>query len=94
MTISRRRFVGGVAGAGIASLAAPHVALAQNSGPIRIGLLAAKTGPLASGGIDMDLVEGSLERAIRHLRRAILEPGLGEAVEVGRTVHARCSREA
>jgi len=29
--------------------------LAQNSGPIRIGLLAAKTGPLASGGIDMEL---------------------------------------
>ena len=55
MTISRRKFVGGVAGAGIASMAAPHLSFAQNSGPIRIGLLAAKTGPLASGGIDMDL---------------------------------------
>ena len=55
MTISRRQFVGGVAGAGIASVAAPHLALAQNSGLVRIGLLAAKTGPLASGGIDMDL---------------------------------------
>jgi len=55
MTISRRQFVGGVAGAGIASVAFPHRALAQNSGPVRIGLLAAKTGPLASGGIDMDL---------------------------------------
>jgi branched-chain amino acid transport system substrate-binding protein len=55
MTISRRQFVGGVAGAGIASVAAPHRVLAQSSGPIRIGLLAAKTGPLASGGIDMDL---------------------------------------
>src|SRR5665213_1950726 len=55
MTISRRRFVGGVAGAGIASMAAPRLVLAQNSGPIRIGLLAAKTGPLASGGIDMEL---------------------------------------
>jgi len=53
MMISRRQFVGGVAGAGIASLAAPNVVLAQD--PIRIGLLAAKTGPLASGGIDMDL---------------------------------------
>jgi branched-chain amino acid transport system substrate-binding protein len=55
MTISRRRFVGSVAGAGIASLTAPHLGFAQNSGPIRIGLLAAKTGPLASGGIDMEL---------------------------------------
>src|SRR6202051_1776167 len=55
MTISRRRFVGSVAGAGIASMAAPHLVFAQNSGPIRVGLLAAKTGPLASGGIDMDL---------------------------------------
>src|SRR5665647_2734632 len=55
MTITRRQFVGGVAGAGIASIAAPYLAVAQNSGPIRVGLLAAKTGPLASGGIDMDL---------------------------------------
>src|SRR5258708_1150279 len=55
MTISRRRFVGSVAGAGIASIAAPNLAFAQSSGPIRVGMLAAKTGPLASGGIDMDL---------------------------------------
>jgi branched-chain amino acid transport system substrate-binding protein len=55
MTISRRQFVGSVAGAGIASMAAPGRVLAQNSGPIRIGLLAVKTGPLASGGIDMEL---------------------------------------
>src|SRR5690242_21705959 len=55
MTVSRRQFVSGVAGAGVASLAAPNFALAQGSGPIRIGLLAAKTGPLASGGIDMEL---------------------------------------
>src|ERR1700726_5119921 len=55
MTISRRQFVGGVAGAGIASIAAPNIVFAQNNGPIRVGLLAAKTGPLASGGIDMEL---------------------------------------
>src|SRR5438477_4279007 len=55
MTMSRRQFVGSVAGAGITSLAAPHFLSAQPSEPIRIGLLAAKTGPLASGGIDMDL---------------------------------------
>src|ERR1700760_4065193 len=55
MTISRRQFVGGVAGAGVASMASPRIALAQGNDPIRVGLLAAKTGPLASGGIDMDL---------------------------------------
>jgi branched-chain amino acid transport system substrate-binding protein len=55
MTISRRQFVSGIAGAGFASLAAPNLAFAQAAGPIRIGLLAAKTGPLASGGIDMEL---------------------------------------
>jgi len=53
--MSRRRFVGGVAGAGLTSLAAPRLVLAQGAEPIRIGLLAAKTGPLASGGIDMDI---------------------------------------
>jgi len=55
MTISRRQFVSGVAGAGVASLTGPHLAFGQSGEPIRIGLLAAKTGPLASGGIDMDL---------------------------------------
>ena len=55
MTISRRQFVSGIAGAGFASLAAPNLVFAQAAGPIRIGLLAAKTGPLASGGIDMEL---------------------------------------
>src|ERR1700681_2216915 len=55
MKVSRRQFVSSVAGAGIASVAAPNLVLAQNSGPVRIGLLSAKTGPLASGGIDMEL---------------------------------------
>jgi branched-chain amino acid transport system substrate-binding protein len=34
---------------------APSPVFAQNSSPIRIGMLAVKTGPLASGGIDMEL---------------------------------------
>src|SRR6266567_4086280 len=55
MTISRRQFVGGITGGGIASVAGPNLASSQNARPIRVGLLAAKTGPLASGGIDMDL---------------------------------------
>ena len=54
MTISRRQFVSGVAGAGIATMASPNLAFAQNSGTIRVGLLGDKTGPLASGGIDME----------------------------------------
>jgi branched-chain amino acid transport system substrate-binding protein len=36
-------------------MASPHIVLAQSGEPIRVGLLAAKTGPLASGGIDMDI---------------------------------------
>src|ERR1700681_76355 len=52
--ISRRQFVSTAAGIGIASVVAPRPTLAQNSGPIRIGLLAAKTGPLASGAVDME----------------------------------------
>src|SRR5947209_9861486 len=55
MRISRREFVGGFAGASIATMAAPNLVLGQTNGPIRVGLLAAKTGPLASGGIDMEL---------------------------------------
>jgi branched-chain amino acid transport system substrate-binding protein len=55
MTISRRQFVSTLAGAGAATLARPNFSFAQGSGPVRVGLLAAKTGPLASGGIDMEL---------------------------------------
>ncbi len=53
MRISRRGFVTGVAGIGLSSVVAPHGARAAE-GPIRIGLLTVKTGPLASGGIDME----------------------------------------
>jgi branched-chain amino acid transport system substrate-binding protein len=51
MTISRRRFLQGV-GAGVAALNAPWAA--AQSDPIRIGLLTVKSGPLASGGLDME----------------------------------------
>jgi branched-chain amino acid transport system substrate-binding protein len=53
MRISRRHFVQQVAGAGLAA-AATRSAWAQGRGPIRVGLLTAKTGSLASGGIDME----------------------------------------
>jgi len=54
MTFNRRRFIQ-AAGAGLSAsaLGFPAVARAQ-SGPIRLGLMTVKTGPLASGGIDME----------------------------------------
>jgi branched-chain amino acid transport system substrate-binding protein len=55
MSINRRKFLQGLAGAGatLATVHAPWVS-AQAGGPIRVGLLTVKTGPLASGGIDME----------------------------------------
>ena len=46
MTMHRRTVLQGLAAAGIA---APAIARAQ-AGPIRVGFLTVKTGPLASGG--------------------------------------------
>ncbi|MDB5958457.1 ABC transporter substrate-binding protein, partial [Ramlibacter sp.] len=50
---SRREFVKGAAAAA-ATVAVPGLAQAQSGEPVRIGLLTVKTGPLASGGIDME----------------------------------------
>jgi branched-chain amino acid transport system substrate-binding protein len=54
MAISRRRFIQ-IAGTGLSAsaLAIPAAVRAQAE-PIRLGLLTVKTGPLASGGIDME----------------------------------------
>ena len=54
MTISRRQMLHGTAGLATAA-ALPTSARAQSAGPIRVGLLTVRTGPLASGGIDMEL---------------------------------------
>ena len=51
MALSRRDFVMTATGLCIMPVAA---ATAQSSEPIRIGLLTTKTGPLASGGLDME----------------------------------------
>ena len=51
MTISRRKFLQGL-GAGVAAVNAPWAA--AQSDPIRVGLMTVKTGPLASGGLDME----------------------------------------
>lgn len=51
MTLSRRATLLGTAG--LATTAALPVR-AQTAGPIRVGLLTVRTGPLASGGLDME----------------------------------------
>jgi branched-chain amino acid transport system substrate-binding protein len=53
MGISRRKFVAGAAGVGLSTALASRPACAADE-PIRIGLLTVKTGPLASGGVDME----------------------------------------
>ena len=50
MSFNRRRFI---QASGVAAAASAFPSFAQ-SGPIRIGLVTVKTGPLASGGIDME----------------------------------------
>jgi branched-chain amino acid transport system substrate-binding protein len=50
---NRRVFLADAAAAA-ASMAVPGLARAQSGEPIRVGLLTVKTGPLASGGIDME----------------------------------------
>src|SRR5437016_12369018 len=52
MTFTRRRFIQAT-GAGAAALVMPTIRQSQ-TGPIRVGLMTVKTGPLASGGIDME----------------------------------------
>ena len=51
MSFDRRRFIQATGAAAASAL--PGISLAQ-SGPIRLGLMTVKTGPLASGGIDME----------------------------------------
>ena len=58
MSLSRRSFVKGTAAASLATVSAPAILRAQGAGAMRVGLLTVKTGPLASGGIDMERSEG------------------------------------
>ena len=54
MKFNRRRFIQAT-GAGLSASALGFPALVRaQSGPIRLGLMTVKTGPLASGGIDME----------------------------------------
>jgi branched-chain amino acid transport system substrate-binding protein len=54
MAFNRRKFIQATgAGLGVSALGFPAIVRAQ-SDPIRLGLLTVKTGPLASGGLDME----------------------------------------
>lgn len=53
MAIERRSVLKGIGATAAASLGAPAV-LAQSKEPIRLGFMTVKTGPLASGGIQME----------------------------------------
>jgi branched-chain amino acid transport system substrate-binding protein len=74
MGINRRQFVKGTVAAG-ATLGFPAIVSAQANGPIRVGLLTVKTGPLASGGLDM-------ERALNMYMKEIGSTIAGRKVEV------------
>ena len=53
MTVNRRKFIQ-AAGAGIGMAVVGLQSAQAQSGPIRLGLMTVKTGPLASGGLDME----------------------------------------
>ncbi len=54
MALTRRRFIQATgAGFAVSALGIPAIVRAQSE-PIRLGLMTVKTGPLASGGIDME----------------------------------------
>ena len=70
----------------IASLALPGIALAQSAAPNRIGLLTVKTGPLATGGIQMEqglnvyLAEHGGQMAGRPVELVVADTGGSPAV--------------
>src|SRR5450830_1117121 len=54
MSFNRRKFIQATgAGLGVSALGFPAIVRAQSE-PVRLGLLTVKTGPLASGGLDME----------------------------------------
>jgi branched-chain amino acid transport system substrate-binding protein len=54
MSINRRTVIKGALAAGVAAQALKVPAAAAQAGPIRVGFLTVKTGPLASGGLQME----------------------------------------
>ncbi len=75
MAFTRRRFIQAAGGSiGASALAFPAMVRAQSE-PIRVGLMTVKTGPLASGGIDM-------ERALQQYLRERNNTLAGRKVEL------------
>src|SRR5258708_16998517 len=54
MRFNRRRFVQAAGSSGVALAFSKNIFSQTNSNVIRLGLMTVKTGPLASGGIDME----------------------------------------
>ena len=54
MTVNRRTVIKGALAAGVATQVLKVPAATAQAGPIRVGFLTIKTGPLASGGIQME----------------------------------------
>src|ERR671924_835792 len=54
MAVSRRTAVKGALAAGVAARVLKVPAAVAQAGPIRMGFLTVKTGPLASGGLQME----------------------------------------
>ena len=55
MTVDRRKFLGAAgATAGLSTLGSPWVHAQARAEPIRVGLMTVKSGPLTSGGLDME----------------------------------------
>ena len=85
MSMNRRNFVAMAAGTG-AALAAPSLVHSQGAGePLRVGLLTAKTGPFASGGLDM-------ERGLQAYLAANDQRLGGRKVELARNSHGLALR--
>ena len=54
MSMNRRTVIKGALAAGVASQTLRVRAAVAQAGPIKVGFLTVKTGPLASGGIQME----------------------------------------
>src|SRR5262245_1082680 len=54
MTVNRRTVIKGALAAGVATQVFRVPAAPAQTGPVRVGFLTVKTGPLASGGIQME----------------------------------------
>ena len=78
MSLNRRTVIKGALATGVATSALKIPAAPAQAGPIRVGFLTIKTGPLASGGLQMeqgaDVLQGTQQHALRPPGRAASPP--------------------